>query len=170
MYYSRRPQDKMSNSADVSIMWTLLAWPLGVHIRGTLLYFHRLVYHVEKLDFYQGYLYLGPWFLGMRICIDFVLIIFYKSEMWFMGIYGCSRVLQIPINEEIFLGEIPFDISMPPMRVPAANSCPYERDLLTTIPHWDMPSQKLTLLISCKSNHPRLSSGCVKWPDSPYHV
>ncbi len=32
------PQHKVSTTVDGLLMWTLLAWPLGVHIRGTLLY------------------------------------------------------------------------------------------------------------------------------------
>ncbi len=37
-YYSRCPQDKVYTTVDDSLMWTLLAQPLGVHIRGILLY------------------------------------------------------------------------------------------------------------------------------------
>ncbi len=32
------PQHKVSTTVDALLMWTLLARPLGVHIRGTLLY------------------------------------------------------------------------------------------------------------------------------------
>ena len=33
------PQHRVSTTVDGSLMWTLLTRPLGVHIRGTLLYY-----------------------------------------------------------------------------------------------------------------------------------
>ena len=38
------PQHKVSTTVDGSLMWTLLARPLGVHIRGTLLYLFKTAF------------------------------------------------------------------------------------------------------------------------------